>query len=57
MKIEIEVTVDDELRSELVVQLRDLICLLRVYDADITCTLNGANFVAFCDEEVEADEM
>lgn len=51
MKVEIEVTVDDELRSELVVQLRDLICALRAGGAEVSATLNGAQFFALCEDE------
>lgn len=54
MKIEIEVTVDDELRSELVLQFRDLICALRVQDIEVTATLEGAPFEVECHEDDDA---
>lgn len=54
MKIEIDATVDDELRSELVLQLRDLICALRLQGAEVSATLQGAAFEVECHEDDDA---
>lgn len=51
VKVQIDVTVQDEVSSELVVQLRDLICDLRAAGAEVAARLNDAQFEAFCEED------